>query len=48
MSQMDEVTRREDYARNPALIISALIDNYLQKSSVPKNMIILGYSDALK
>lgn len=48
MSQMDEATRREDYQRNPALIISALIDNYLQKSSVPKNMIILGYSDALK
>ena len=46
MSDMDEATRRTE--NNPAFHIAAMIDNLLQTSSVPKNMIILGYADSLK
>ncbi|CAL6062901.1 Glucose-6-phosphate_isomerase [Hexamita inflata] len=46
MCQMDEATRRAN--NNPAFFISALIDQFLQKSAGPRNMIILGYADSLK
>lgn len=46
MSAMDKATRRAE--ANPALHIACLVDSLLQRASVPKNMIILGYSDSLK
>lgn len=48
MSDMDAATRLADYKLNPAFQIAAAIDQLLIRAAAPRNMIILGYSDALK
>jgi glucose-6-phosphate isomerase len=46
-SHMDEMTRKHTLRENPAMLIASLVDR-MTKDLGKKNMIILGYSDAIK
>lgn len=48
MSHMDELTRCEDYKKNPAMLIATAIDLLYRKHNSTRNMILLGYADSLK